>query len=172
MVRLMAKQNVNLARTLWVFLGVFVGIGGLLLLLGMGGRPASHEPLKVQNITIRTASGNSLMFMVEVADTPESMETGLMFRDHLDENRGMLFIYPEDQDSAMWMKNTRIPLDMLFIQANGTISHIHEGALPFDETPIPSGGPVKATLELKGGVVKKMGIVEGDRVEYPLFSLK
>lgn len=166
MVGLMAKQNINPALYVWVFLGVL----GVLFLLGMADKPLPQGSMKIEKLAIQTAAGKTRPFEVEIADTPSAMETGLMYRDHLDATRGMLFIYPHEQESAMWMKNTRIPLDMLFIKTDGTISHIHEGALPFDETPIPSVGPVKATLELAGGIVKKEGIAVGDKVKFPLFD--
>jgi hypothetical protein len=88
-----------------------------------------------------------------------------MYRKSLAANAGMLFVYPDEQPVAFWMKNTLIPLDMLFLKADGSIAHIARNAVPFDETPIESGAAVKAVLEVKGGTADALGIKEGDRVE-------
>ena len=92
---------------------------------------------------------------------------GLIFVEHMADDAGMLFIYPGEQPVSFWMKNTLIPLDMLFLKADGSIAHIAHNAVPHDETPIDSGAAVKAVLEVKGGTAQALGIREGDRVEYP-----
>jgi uncharacterized membrane protein (UPF0127 family) len=107
---------------------------------------------------------------VEVATTPAQQEKGMMFRDGLAPNYGMLFIYDQVQPVQMWMRNTKIPLDMLFIDANGSILNIAENAKPMDETIIPSRYPVKAVLEIGGGEVTRLGIKVGDRAEHPAFK--
>jgi uncharacterized membrane protein (UPF0127 family) len=89
-----------------------------------------------------------------------------MFRTALAPNAGMLFLYPGEQPVSFWMKNTLIPLDMLFLKADGRIAHIAHKAVPMDETPIDSGAAVKAVLEVNGGTANALGIKEGDRVEY------
>jgi uncharacterized membrane protein (UPF0127 family) len=112
------------------------------------------------------AGGSAYKFEVEVVTTPADRERGLMFRKSMASNAGMLFIYPNEKPVSFWMKNTLIPLDMLFVTAAGAIAHIAHNAVPMDETPIDSGAPVKAVLELNGGTAQALGIKEGDRVEY------
>ena len=109
-------------------------------------------------------------FQVEMAVTPEEKEHGLMFRRELPEGQGMLFDFQFDQNVAFWMKNTYIPLDMLFIRADGRILRIAENTEPLSERNIPSGGPVRAVLEVIGGTAKKLGIAAGDRVGGSIFQ--
>ena len=111
-------------------------------------------------------------FQVEMAITPEEKEHGLMFRRELPEGQGMLFDFQFDQNVAFWMKNTYIPLDMLFIRADGRILRIAENTEPFSERNIPSGGPVRAVLEGIGGTAKKLGIAAGDRVGGSIFKAR
>jgi len=124
------------------------------------GRAASTELLIVH------AGGSAYKFEIELATTPDERERGLMFRKSLGANAGMLFMYPDEEPVAFWMKNTLIPLDMLFIKADGHIVHVARNAVPLDETPIASGQPVKAVLEINGGAADALGIKEGDTVEY------
>jgi uncharacterized membrane protein (UPF0127 family) len=121
---------------------------------------AAAEPLVIH------AGGSAYKFEVEVVATPETRAQGLMFRTSLAANAGMLFLYPGEQPVSFWMKNTLIPLDMLFLKADGSIAHIAHNAVPHDETPIDSGAAVQAVLEVKGGTAAALGIKEGDRVEY------
>ncbi|MCI5059520.1 MAG: DUF192 domain-containing protein, partial [Alphaproteobacteria bacterium] len=98
---------------------------------------------------------------------------GLMHRTELPENAGMLFWFGgREQERRFWMKNTLIPLDMLFIKANGTIHHIHENAVPHDLTGISSKGPVAAVLEINGGLSQTWVLAAGDRVVHPYFKDK
>ncbi len=110
------------------------------------------------------------VFTVEMAQTDEERQKGLMFRKELPEGRGMLFDFRPDQDVSMWMRNTYIPLDMLFINSDGTIRRIAENTEPLSEKTIASGGPVRGVLEVIGGTAKKLGIAAGDKVAHPLFS--
>jgi uncharacterized membrane protein (UPF0127 family) len=110
------------------------------------------------------------VFTVEMARSDEERQKGLMFRKELPEGRGMLFDFKPDQDVSMWMRNTYIPLDMLFINGDGTIRRIAENTEPLSEKTIPSGGPVRGVLEVIGGTAKKLGIKAGDKVAHPLFS--
>ena len=116
-------------------------------------------------LTIRSATGEH-KFTVQVAATPEQQEHGLMFVRSLGGNEGMIFPYDPPQDVAFWMKNTLIPLDMIFIRSDGTIARIAT-AKPLDETPVPGGEPIAAVLEIKGGRAAELGIREGDKVEWP-----
>jgi hypothetical protein len=136
---------------------------GLVLVLCFGAleaSAASAEPLVIH------AGGSTYKFEVEIVTTPETRAQGLMFRKSLAANGGMLFIYPGEQPVSFWMKNTLIPLDMLFVRADGSIAHIAHNAIPHDETPIDSGAAVNAVLEVNGGTATALGIKEGDRVEY------
>jgi uncharacterized membrane protein (UPF0127 family) len=118
-------------------------------------------------LTVRQADGNTIPFEIEVATTPAQQEHGLMFRTALGEHAGMLFIFPVDQDVSMWMKNTLIPLDMLFVTSDGTITHIAPDAVPQSEAIISSGGPVRDVVEIKGGAAARLGIHEGDKITSP-----
>lgn len=124
----------------------------------------------MQMLEIITRSGVQV-FSVEVARTDQERERGLMFRTSLPEGRGMLFDFSPDQNVTMWMKNTLIPLDMIFIRSDGRILRIAENTKTESEEIIPSGGPVRAVLEVIAGTAKKYGIAPGDRVAYaPLFK--
>ena len=110
------------------------------------------------------------VFAVELALTDEQRATGLMNRKELPEGRGMLFDFGRDQEIAMWMRNTYIPLDMIFITRDGRIHRIAENTEPLSERIIPSGGPVRGVLEVIGGTARKFGLAPGDRVAHPIFS--
>jgi len=120
-------------------------------------------------LTIETASGKR-HFAVEEAKTPQQMAQGLMFRRVMAADAGMLFEYDRVQPVQFWMKNTLIPLDMLFIGADGTVLDIHERAVPLSLDPIGSDKPVLGVLELNGGTVSRLGIKRGDRIDHPMFA--
>jgi hypothetical protein len=141
---------------------VFLAVLGLVLLIGAA--PAKSE------LVIVTAGGARHAFTVELANDDDTRTRGLMHRRALAANAGMLFDYGRPGQVAMWMRNTLIPLDMLFIATDGRVVNVHERAVPHDETPIPSAGPVRAVLELNGGTVARLGIKPGDRIEHPLFA--
>jgi uncharacterized membrane protein (UPF0127 family) len=109
-------------------------------------------------------------FAVEMAVTPEDQAQGLMFRRELPEGQGMLFDFQREQPATFWMKNTYVSLDMIFIRADGRILRIAENTVPLSEALVPSGGPVRAVLEVVAGTAKKLGIAPGDRVAHPIFS--
>ena len=123
---------------------------------------------KIEPLTIATET-DAVMFTVEIADTDELRERGLMFRQRLPEDRGMLFDFGQPRPVAMWMKNTYIPLDMLFIRPDGKIAYIAENTVPKSLDAIGVSEPVLAVLELAGGVTKKHGIRAGDSVYHRLF---
>ncbi len=136
---------------------------------GDGAKTAAPGP--AQPLSIIRADGVPQDFNVELALTPAAQQQGLMFRKQMDENHGMLFVFPGDEtERAFWMKNTLIPLDMIFIRKDGTIHHIHENAVPEDLTSVPSNGPVMAVLELNGGVSAKRGLKPGDVVHHTVFG--
>lgn len=120
-------------------------------------------------LTIATARG-SIRFDVELAVSEAQKERGLMFRTALDPYTGMLFDFRQEQPVAMWMKNTPISLDMLFIAADGRIVRIAANTVPESLATIASGRPVRAVLEIAGGTARLLGIREGDRVEHPIFG--
>jgi len=109
------------------------------------------------------------VFEVEVAKSPEQRMRGLMYRTVLQADQGMLFLYPADQRVHMWMKNTPIPLDMLFIGEDGRVREVVTGARPFSETLISSREPVRAVLELAAGTAVRIGVQPGDRIRSSIF---
>ena len=131
--------------------------------------PALEAPLsKIEPLTVATES-DAFMFTVEIADTPELRARGLMFRQRLPEDRGMLFDVVNPRPVSMLMKNTYISLDMLFIREDGTIAYIAENTVPKSLDMIGISEPVLAVLELAGGTARKHGIRAGDRVFHRLF---
>jgi uncharacterized membrane protein (UPF0127 family) len=115
------------------------------------------------------SGGKTHKFTVEFADNDQRRTLGLMYRRQMAADAGMLFDFKRDSPVAMWMRNTLIPLDMLFADKTGLIVHIHERAVPMDETTIESGGVVRAVLELNGGTVQRLGIKPGDRMVHAMF---
>ncbi len=136
-------------------------------LLSLLAGPASAEE-KVP--VLIHAGGSAYKFSVEVADDAAEREQGLMFRENLAPNEGMLFLYPAAKQVAFWMKNTPLPLDMLFIAPDGRIINVAAMAKPFDEAPIRSEGEAIAVLEILGGSAAQLGIRAGDKVEWPARS--
>ena len=122
-----------------------------------------------QTLEIVTKSGVQV-FSIEMATTEQEKETGLMYRKELADGKGMLFDFSPEQQISMWMKNTFIPLDMIFIRADGRILRIAENTEPQSTKIISSGGLAKGVLEVIAGTAKKYGIAAGDRVAHPLFS--
>lgn len=132
--------------------------------------PASgQQPGPTEEVVI-VSGGAEHVFQVEIADTPTEQAVGLMYRHELPADGGMLFVNPRERRQTMWMKNTYIPLDMLFIDRRGRIVHIAERTVPHSTETISSRRPVKATLELRGGTVDRLGIAEGDTVRHPAFE--
>lgn len=116
-------------------------------------------------LTIHSGTGDHT-FSVEVVDTPESRAKGLMYVQELAPDAGMLFDFLEEREVSFWMRNTFIPLDMLFIRADGVVANIHVNARPHDVTSIPSKGPVQFVLEIPGGRSVELGIEAGDTVTH------
>lgn len=125
---------------------------------------------KTETLVIETPAGEKHEFNVEIARTPEELETGLMNRKSMPADHGMLFVFDDYQQRRFWMRNTLIPLDLLFMTESGVIHHIHNEAKPLDLTGIPSYGPAKAVLEINGGMAEKLDIPEGSRVIHPFFK--
>ena len=130
---------------------------------------AQLQRFSTSELTIVTATGLH-RFTVEVAETPAQMEQGLMFRRTMAPDAGMLFEYQEPTVATMWMRNTLIPLDMLFVDAQGRIVNIHERAVPQSLDVISAAAPVRAVIELNGGTAARLDIFPGDLVRHPFFG--
>lgn len=116
------------------------------------------------------ADGQHHAFTVELATTSQQLSQGLMFRTKMDADAGMLFDFGEIKPVSMWMKNTVLPLDMLFIDAQGRVTGIAQRTIPYSTTVISSPGPVKAVLELNGGTASRLHLAVGDKVVHRLFQ--
>ncbi len=151
----------------WTRLG-----GALVLLLASGAPMAAEEAIVFERgaLTIETASGQSYRFEVEIATTAAQRGRGLMFREHMAEHAGMLFVYAAEQPIRMWMRNTLIPLDMLFVAEDGRIVSIAENTEPLSEAVIASSEPALGVIELNGGTARRLDIRPGDRVRHPAFA--
>lgn len=114
--------------------------------------------------------GGSARFAVEIADDAEERARGLMFRPALPASAGMLFVYDRPHPAAFWMKNTLIPLDIIFFDAAGRAVTVHENAMPGDETPIPGGDAVQYVLEIQGGLARKLGLKPGAELRSPYLA--
>ena len=121
-------------------------------------------------LSIITSNGSKHNFLVEVAKTAEEKKIGLMFRKTLAKNAGMLFLYKREALRLMWMKNTFIPLDILFIDKKGVIKRVVKRTIPHSLATISSRQSVLAVLELKGGITSSLEIKRGDRIEHPAFE--
>nr|WP_203564928.1 DUF192 domain-containing protein [Aliiroseovarius sp. PrR006] len=130
---------------------------------------AEAAECQFDRISVRGNWGQAT-FTVEVADDPNERAQGLMFREAMPATHGMLFLFEKPQQVSFWMKNTLIALDMIFIQPDGTVSRIHENAIPHDTTPIDGGQGVSAVLELNGGLTVRLGIAEGSELRHPAFD--
>jgi len=139
-----------------------------LLVLLLTWSASAHAQL-LQPLTIVTASGRHT-FQVELADNDASRAQGLMYRRSLAPDRGMLFDFKRVEPISMWMQNTYVSLDMLFIRPDGTIARVATNAEPLSTRTIPSGEPVLAALEVVAGTAARLGIKPGDKVEHPLFK--
>jgi uncharacterized protein len=128
--------------------------------------PASGIAAGAGTLVLKTETGDH-NFTIEVATTLQEQALGLMFRRSLPENAGMLFLYDRPQPVAMWMKNTLIPLDMVFISVDGTVHRIESNTEPFSTAVIPSEGTIAAVLELNAGEADKIRLKRGDKVLYP-----
>ena len=143
---------------------VFVSVA-----VAAGSAAAQLQSFETSSLTIVSAHRHH-RFTVELAETPAQLQQGLMFRPSLAADAGMLFDFKEPTVATMWMRNTLIPLDMLFVDANGTIVNIRARAVPKSDAIISAEAPVRAVLELNGGTAARLGIARGDRVLHPIFG--
>jgi uncharacterized membrane protein (UPF0127 family) len=111
-----------------------------------------------------------MRFTVELADTPAERSQGLMYRESLPRSAGMLFVYDRPQRATFWMKNTLIPLDMIFIDHRGMVRYVHHMAVPGDLTTIDGGTGIRAVLEINGGQARQLGVTVGTEVRHPAFD--
>ena len=130
---------------------------------------AELQQFPMSELTIISATGPH-QFKVEVAETQAQMTQGLMFRRSLAPDAGMLFDYKQPTMASMWMRNTLIPLDMLFVDAQGRIVSVHQRAVPQSLDVIAATAPVRAVIELNGGTAARLGIEPGDKVVHPIFA--
>jgi uncharacterized membrane protein (UPF0127 family) len=146
-------------------------VAALLLLFAAAAPSHAQKALEwsVEPVTVVTAKGR-FPFRAEIADKPELRARGLMFRQHMDEDQAMLFDFGEEQPVAMWMKNTFIPLDMLFIDASGTVINVARWTTPQSLEAIESADLALAVLELNAGTADRLKIRAGDRVEHRIFQ--
>ena len=156
------------SRNLSAFLGCFIVVvassgHGLAL-------PGKPQSLPLTTLNIESAAAGANQFQVEVATAPDVRAIGLMFRTSLADDRGMLFDFGAEQYVSFWMKNTYIPLDLLFIDANGVILQIAAQTTPLSLDSIRSNQPVRGVLEIRGGLAGEIGIREGDRVIHGIFD--
>lgn len=144
----------------------------LFLTAAMLALPASSvgASMRVERLWLVTSTGKETPIDAEIAEEPEQKQLGLMFHTELPDGRGMLFPYGEPREVTMWMHNTYIPLDMVFIRADGTVHRIESRAEPLSDRIIASQGPVTAVLELPGGAAERLGLKPGDVVRHPLFA--
>jgi uncharacterized membrane protein (UPF0127 family) len=129
---------------------------------------ASRAPSGLEIVQLKIKSGDQVRnFRVEVARSEAEQQKGLMFRERLGPDEGMLFPFPVPRPASFWMKNTIIPLDMIFVRADGSIARIEMNTIPESLDPVGVGEPVAAVLELAGGRTAELNISEGDRVSWP-----
>lgn len=165
-------RSVVAKRLLLILVGVLVaviGFGALAFVSAPSAPARAQSSGSVEPLALVTATGTH-HFSVEVMRTEAQRERGLMFRRYLPPDRGMLFDFKTVRPVMMWMKNTYLPLDMVFISRAGIVTSIAEDTEPLSERIIPSGGPVYAVLELNAGTAARIDLKPGDRVVQALFQ--
>ena len=160
-------------RTKYLAARALLAAGLLIAASAALAQSAPPEPLSAfpqSLLAIRTSAGKVVNFKIWEADTPKREEQGMMFIREMDEHTGMLFMFPENKPVSMWMKNTYVSLDLLFMNAQGKIDYIAEKATPKSEAIIGPPTPEFAVLELKGGACEHFGIKVGDKVLHKNFK--
>jgi uncharacterized membrane protein (UPF0127 family) len=144
---------------------------GAPLLLAAGSACGQDGDVKFERSSlVIVTGGRDIKFDIEMATTEAQRERGLMFRKQLGAYEGMLFDFFQEQVVSFWMKNTLIPLDMVFIGGDGTVRNVHANATPMSTDTIPSDSLVRAVLEINGGTARLLGIKQGDKVKHPIFG--
>ncbi|NNE52078.1 MAG: DUF192 domain-containing protein [Sulfitobacter sp.] len=147
------------------------GLKAGLLLLGLcAALPALADVVCREDTIHLRGDWGTARFSVEIADDPAEQARGLMFREEMSAGAGMLFVYDRPQRASFWMRNTLIPLDMIFVDETGVVQRIHQNAIPLDETPINGGEAVLAVLEINGGMAARLGIAVGSEMRHPAFD--
>jgi uncharacterized protein len=160
-------------RTVLVAAALAVTCMALPNMAGPASAQAQGQPQKLPTSDLEIAGKSGVhFFSVEMAMTPDQQATGLMFRKSLPEGQGMLFDFRDEREISMWMKNTYVPLDMIFIRADGRILRIAEHTEPHSLKPIFSGGAARAVLEVVAGTARRLGLAPGDRVLHPVFGTR
>jgi uncharacterized protein len=155
------------------FLRLFLSALILIFAAATPGRAADEQPMRLpvdRAPLVFEARHGPRPLRVEIADTEIERERGLMFRKDFPEDRAMLFVFPDAQEVTMWMENTPLPLDMVFIGAAGRITSIRGHAKPYSIDIIGSGGPARFVVELDAGVAARLGLEKGDRVRHPVID--
>ncbi len=135
--------------------------------LCLGG--AAHAACAPDRVTLQGPWGQA-QFTIELADDDAERGRGLMFRESMPQRAGMLFVYERPQSVSFWMRNTLIPLDMIFVDKTGIVQRVHSNAVPLDETPIFGGDNILAVLEINGGLALQYGIAAGTLLQHPSFD--
>ena len=143
---------------------------GLAFLVFLAAACVAAQGAEPDSLEIVTSTGRH-SFQIEIANNDATREHGLMDRRYMAADHGMLFEFDREAPVAFWMKNTYIPLDMIFIAPSGVVTRIVANAEPLSERVIPSGGPCIAVLELNGGIAASIGLKVGDKVHHPFFKL-
>ena len=150
---------------------LFLILSGLVMTTILNLGIAAHAKMRASQLLVAPASGGATQtIQIEVADSEQEKALGLMFRTKLADGEGMLFFYGPEREITMWMRNTYIPLDMLFIRADGVIHRIEAKAEPLSDNVIASNGPVAAVVEMAGGAAGRLGIKAGDKVRHEVFK--
>jgi len=140
------------------------------MLAAVAARAQDAEIQFKRSSLVVVAGGRDIKFEVELATNDTERARGLMFRKQLGPYEGMLFDFHQEMPVSFWMKNTLIPLDMVFIAADGTVKHVHANAVPLSTDSVPSRYPVRGVLEINGGSAALLGIKPGDTVKHPIFG--
>jgi uncharacterized membrane protein (UPF0127 family) len=160
-----------MSRFSWVIAGVLVAVIAASSLYLAQHSPISADgramvlPVDPNPLIAETRRGER-SFTVEIADDMREREQGLMFREQMDDDHGMLFVFEDTRDVGFWMKNTPLPLDLIFIGQDGTVRAIKRGE-PLSPALISPNEPVRFVLEVKAGIAEKTGIEDGDRIRHP-----
>ncbi len=167
------RFSFSVVRTLLVAATLVAACAFMAAVPGSASAQAQGQPQKLPTSDLEIAAKSGVhFFSVEMAMTPDQQATGLMFRKSLPEGQGMLFDFRDEREISMWMKNTYVPLDMIFIRADGRILRIAENTEPHSLKPIFSGGPARAVLEVVAGTARRLGLAPGDRVLHPVFGTR
>jgi len=171
MTEALSMRKEGTTRRRMACLAIVAGLAAFLALAAImiGAGTAGAAQFRTDEIEIVTVRGRFRM-VVEMAETSKEREQGLQFRQRLGEDRGMLFDFGKTGPVAMWMKNTLIPLDMVFIAEDGHVARVAANTKPLSLEVIPSGGPVRGVLEVEAGTAERMGITKGSLIRHPMFG--